>query len=202
NEFERRLEHASIFRKIRLAYALKHRIHPKGSIVYRVRNGRGWATELFYLKKGTQEPRILTVNYYNFNAKDAVDCKILAAHESTKKFGSNYMVDVNNVIAGANIKIVQKQTILGLITNVNGENRVYFANVSMGTSITSSGNIHTTHTRKYLIGSTINSVGLREILRMAGATVVDEIPEGEYRDLSPAALNKETLIDLINPQNL
>ncbi|MCP4156841.1 MAG: hypothetical protein GY757_54515, partial [bacterium] len=58
NEFERRLEHASIFRKIRLAYALKHRIHPKGSIVYRVRNGRGWATEFEWpnhLEKITQQ---------------------------------------------------------------------------------------------------------------------------------------------------
>ena len=35
---------------------------------------------------------------------------------------------------------------------------------------------------------------------MAGATVVDKIPDGEYCNLSPEMLNKETLIDLINPQ--
>jgi len=41
-----KIRKASIFRKIRLAYALQHR-HNLGSpsIVYRVRNGKGWATE-------------------------------------------------------------------------------------------------------------------------------------------------------------
>jgi hypothetical protein len=142
----------------------------------------------------------LTVNYFNFQDKDEVECKILVAYESPKKFGNNYMVDVNNIIAEANIKISKKQTILGLIVNVNGENRVYFANVSMGNSITSTGNVQSTHTRKYLIGSTLNSPNFREILRMAGATVVDKIPEGEYCNLSPDVLDKATIIDLIKPQ--
>jgi len=324
DDFAQRVEKARIFRKIRLAYALKHRIHTKGSIVYRVRNGRGWATEfewpdnlkkitqqaldivlvsiaddirenvngktfyissnihyalpatekqftghlptgsyisvpkdlivgihwtntkrridldlsvigesgkigwdadyrsndrsvlfsgdvtdapaphgaseLFYLKKGTQEPRILTVNYFNFQDKDEVECKILAAHESPKKFGNNYMVDVNKIIADANIKISKKQTILGLIVNINGENRIYFANVSVGNSITSVGNVQSTHARKYLIGSTVSSLDFRKILSMAGATVVDKIPGGEYCNLSPEVLDKATIIDLINPQ--
>ncbi|MEM7184922.1 MAG: hypothetical protein AAF518_28775, partial [Spirochaetota bacterium] len=37
------LQDASIFRKIRLAYALNHRLNATGSIVYKIRNGRGWA---------------------------------------------------------------------------------------------------------------------------------------------------------------
>ena len=127
-------------------------------------------------------------------------CKVLAAHERPDRFGSNYMVDVNNIIAEANIKISKRQTILGLVVQINGENRVYFANVSVGNSITSSGNIYSMHSRKYLIGSTVNSIGLRDILSMAGATVVDKIPGGEYCNLSPEMLDKETLIDLINPQ--
>lgn len=45
NELTARVKNAGIFRKIRLAYALNHRIQPDASIVYRVRNGRGWATE-------------------------------------------------------------------------------------------------------------------------------------------------------------
>lgn len=40
----KKLASASIFRKIRLANALAHRLNANGSIVYRVRNGRGWAT--------------------------------------------------------------------------------------------------------------------------------------------------------------
>ena len=56
------------------------------------------------------------------------------------------------------------------------------------------------HARNYLIGSTVNTINFRNILSMAGATVVDKIPVGEFFNLSPEMLNKETLIDLINPQ--
>lgn len=325
DRFIQKIEKASIFRKIRLAYALNYRLGSKSSIVYRVRNGRGWATdfnwynsfaeetqqafdivsasiaddirknvngktfyipatvhyalpatekqftghlptgswvsvpedlivgihwtntkkrridldlsiigvsgkigwdasyrskkrdilfsgdvtdapaprgasELFYIKKGLLEPKILIANYYNFQADDPVDCKIITAHEIPKRFSENYMIDVNNIVSTANIKISRRQNILGLIINVNGENRVYFANISIGNSITSSKNANSMHARNYLIGSTVNSISFREILIMAGATVINQIPDGEFLDLSPEMLNKETLIDLIKPQ--
>jgi len=319
---KKRLDKASIFRKIRLAYALKHRIHSSDSIVYRVRNGRGWATdfnwpvdlkevtqnaldvaiasiandirknvegkfiyipenihyalpatekqftghlpngssvsvpndmivgihwmntnksvdldlsvisesgkfgwdaayrskdndvlfsgditdapapggatELFYLKEGQREARILMVNYYNFDKNDEVDTKILVAHESPENFAENYMVDINNIVAAANINITKKQSVLGLITNVNNENRVYFSNVSIGNSITSTGNIQSKQARKYLIDSMVNSLDFREILMMAGAYVVDEKTDNIDFDLSPEALTKTTIIDLVN----
>jgi predicted MarR family transcription regulator len=43
--FDRKLADASIFRKIRLAYALNSRLSTGNSTVYKVRNGRGWATD-------------------------------------------------------------------------------------------------------------------------------------------------------------
>lgn len=158
------------------------------------------ASELFYIKKGLPEPKILIANYYNYQAEDPVDCKILTAHENPKRFGKNYMIDVNNMVAAANIRISRRQNILGLIINIDGENRIYFANVSIGNSITSSKNENSMHARHYLIGSTVNSISFRKILSMAGATVVNKIPEGEFLNLSPEMLNKETLIGLINPQ--
>jgi hypothetical protein len=39
------LKTATIFRKIRLAYALNFRLKPCKSIIYKVRTGRGWATD-------------------------------------------------------------------------------------------------------------------------------------------------------------
>lgn len=45
NKLDIALEKASIFRKIRLAYALNYRQSDPVSIVYRVRNGKGWATD-------------------------------------------------------------------------------------------------------------------------------------------------------------
>ena len=318
-----RVETATIFRKIRLAYALKHRLHAGDSIVYRIRNGSGWATtfewpseladitqqafiivrdaivrdvantvsgqtiyippythyalpatekqftghfptgsymtvpqdlivgihwfntdrrvdldlsvigesgkigwdaayrsedqatlfsgdvtdapaphgasELFYLKQSPQETRILAVNYYNFHKEAEVDGKILVAQEKPENFGKNYMVDISHMVATANIKITQKQTILGLITQVDGQNRVYFTNVSIGNSITSGNNEQSTYTRKYLVQRFINTIDFREILRLAGATVVEEKPEGTYHDLSPETLDKTTILNLINP---
>ena len=317
----RKLEKARVFRKIRLAYALQYRLSPSDSIVYRVRNGRGWAaefewpdnlrdiaqvaldtilnsimvnihpnvegktiyipadinyalpatekqftghfptgsyvsvpedmivgihwantnkrvdldlsvigesgkigwdvsyrskerdvlfsgdltdapgpkgaSELFYLKQGVQEAKIVMLNYYNFEGGDEVKAKILVGCESPKNFGQNYMINVGNIIASANVNITRKQNILGLIVSVNGENRFYFANVSIGASITSTLNEHSTHARKYLVSSLVNSLDFREILGMAGANVVTKKPDGKYIDLSPEALDKTTIIDLV-----
>jgi len=157
------------------------------------------ASELFYLESGQKEAKILMLNFYNF-ANDEVPAKILVAHEKIRDFDKDYMVDPNNIVATANVNINKKQNILGIICNYAGENRVYFASVSIGNSITSSRNGQSTHARRYFVSSLVNSIDLREILILAGAKVVDEKPEeGEYLDLSPEALDKTTIIDLINP---
>src|SRR3990167_6777872 len=54
-ELDKALENANIFRKIRLAYALKFRTTDADSILYRVRNGKSYAKEFnFPNKKGAQ----------------------------------------------------------------------------------------------------------------------------------------------------
>ncbi|SEH08136.1 hypothetical protein [Candidatus Venteria ishoeyi] len=317
------LNKAPIFRKIRLAYALNHRLHAGNAIVYRVRNGRGWATEfdwsdtleqttqqaldtvlaaitdelrknlenkliyipehvhyalpatekqftgnlptgtyvavpqdlivgihwvnsknrvdldlsaiglsgktgwdaayrsdkanllfsgdmtdappphgaseLFYIKKNIGEAKLLMVNYFNFNKGDEVRMKILAAREMAKKFGENYMVNPNNIVTCTELNISKKQNVIGLIVNIDDENRMYFANISIGNSITASHNPHTTYAREYLFHSMVYTLDFRTILRMAGASVLDEKPEDDgYIDLSPEALDKTTIINLIN----
>ncbi len=318
---KQRLETASVFRKIRLAHALNHRLHAGRSIVYRVRNGRGWAapltwpdrasettqqaldaslvslvedlrknvegkvlyippyidyalpatekqftgylptgsyitipddvivgihwmntskrvdldlsvigesgkigwdaayrsadrqvlfsgdmtsapapngaSELFYFKQGVQEVKLILVNYYNYTKGDTVDCTLLVAHEAPQSFGQNYMVDPAKILASASMRLSNQQNILGLIAGIDGESRVCFARTAIGTSITSSRGEHSTHARKYLVNSLMNPLDMREILKMAGATVVDEPPDGDYLDLSPTALDKTTIIDLV-----
>ena len=322
-----RLDSASIFRKIRLAYALNFRLNPNDSIVYRIRNGRGWATdfvwdsklkqetqnafysvlssivddvrknvegkvfyipanvhytlpatekqftgnmptgsyvsvpedlivgihwantekgrvdldlsllgvsgkigwdssyrtekrdilfsgdvtdaprpkgasELFYIEKGLTEPQIMMVNYYNFEPDNPADCKIMAAHEVPKTLDANYVIDTNNMIATANVNIAKKQNILGLIVSVDGENRFYFTNIILGNSITAQESPCATHAREYLVGNTVNTIHLRDILGRAGAVVVDERPKDhtEYIDLSPEKLDKSTILDIITPR--
>ena len=54
------LNKVNTFRKIRLAYALKFRTHDVDSIVYRIRNGKSYATDFEFDKKDTAK-RILNI---------------------------------------------------------------------------------------------------------------------------------------------
>lgn len=157
------------------------------------------ATELFYLKAGTDESRILNINYFNFEKGDDVECRFLAARQAPGPAGfkQNYMVDINTIVAQANIKISRKQTVLGLIVNVDGENRVYFANISMGNSITAKADKGSGHTRNYLVAHTSNPLNFNDIVELAGGRIVRERPNDDYIDLSPSALDRSTFIDMI-----
>jgi len=50
---EDELKRVNVFRKIRLAYALKFRTKDVESILYRIRNGKGYATDFSFEKKGS-----------------------------------------------------------------------------------------------------------------------------------------------------
>ena len=106
------------------------------------------------------------------------------------------MVDGSKLVATATLTVNQKQTILGLLAQVDGVQRVYLAQVSVGNSITATKKQHTTAAREYLVRTLINAIDLRDVLHLAGAIVVTEQPDGEYIDLSPARLEKGTIINL------
>jgi len=150
------------------------------------------ATELFYLKNGSRTPKILTVNYFNHTQGDEVNAKILVASENPgKQFGQNYMVDSNNIIATANVNITRKQNVLGIIDG----HCFFFANVSIGNSITSR-KMHTDMAREYFVNRFSYPINFRQILSLAGAVLVSEPGEGVL-DLSPMALNKTSLLGLL-----
>lgn len=151
------------------------------------------ASEVFYLKRGNAEAKIMLVNYYNFCDGDEVEAKILVAHEDPRGFRQNYMVNTSNILASAIVNISKRQNIIGLIVG----DKFYFTTVSIGNSITSHDNEWATLSRKYLVNSLVNSLELRSVLVAAGATVVNERPESEYIDLSPEALDKLTIMNLL-----
>jgi hypothetical protein len=315
-----KLSSASIFRKIRLAYALKYRLNSPESIVYRVRNGRGWAdgfswdeslggateealnvvlesianglkskiegvkfyvpecinytlpatekqftgnfptgshvlapeemivgihwtntenrrididlslvdvegkigwdgyyrnsdilfsgdvtdapkpkgaSELFHIQKAKKMMKVLVANYYNFDPNDPVDCKIIVANKGPKKLTQNFMVDPNDIVAQANVQISKAQNVLGLVANVDGQNKVYFSSMGVGNSISSYYNDNTEKTLNYLISSLVNSISLSDILISAGGIVESEKPVGEFIDLSPESLDKSTILNLL-----
>jgi len=55
------LDKVNTFRKIRLAYALKFRTKDVNSILYRIRNGKGYATDFYFGKSGVAKEILKTV---------------------------------------------------------------------------------------------------------------------------------------------
>jgi len=51
SKFEKELEKVNIFRKIRLAYVLRFRTKDADSILYRIRNGKSYATDFSFVEK-------------------------------------------------------------------------------------------------------------------------------------------------------
>ncbi len=171
------------------------------------------ATELFYIKKTLSEPQALLVNDFNFCKGEALSCQILVAKESPKHFGENYMVDPNHIVMRTEITMENRQNLLGLINCVDGENRVYFANINIGNSIVSSHRADTQQAQTYLMHSVTQTLMLDEMLTRAGAVVVDtpaDLPvcsepeqavpmeNREYIDLSPEQVDKTTFIALLS----
>lgn len=162
------------------------------------------ASELFYIKKGSESHKALYVNYFNFDEGVPVPTKLLVASEKAKNFGKNYMVDPNNILATANLVIDKQQNILGLITMVDGENRFYFAQTSVGRNISSGYDAHSGKTREYMANSMINAIDFKEVLESGGAKIVTKRPVAKedeepikYLDLSPESLDKTTIINLL-----
>ncbi len=155
------------------------------------------ATELFHLLKGPQESKILMLNFYNYQRNDSVEAQLLVANEKPERWDLNYMVDPNNIVLSARLHVSKKQTILGLIASRDDELRVYFSNVSVGTSITSSNDRSSEHARSFLVRSQLESFDLKEILIRAGARVTTQRTGDEDVDLSPHQLDKATILRLL-----
>jgi hypothetical protein len=154
------------------------------------------ASELFYIQKQNPANFIMIVNYYNYNREIEVPFKIMVAQEEVTNFNGNYIVDPNNVMSVVNSVINQKQKILGLLAVTPEESRFYFAESYLGGSITSSDKEYVMQGKEYLSEFYKYAISLNEILKMAGAILVDE-KEGCDIDLSPEAIDKNSIINLL-----
>jgi hypothetical protein len=156
------------------------------------------ASEFFYIKNVVDEAKTLYANYFNYR-KSGVVCKLIIASEPVINFNRDYMVNVNNIIATANINLTRKQNLLGVIMKVDGENRFYFSNTSIGDSITTRTNEISARVNNFMEDSCQNIIEFSDVLKRTGAIIVSEKPkEGEYIDLSPEALDKTTFIKLLS----
>ena len=164
-------------------------------------SGKNGASESFLVKKGLEESKLIRVNDFTSYAspETPLKCKLFVGQEDSKvNLRNNYMVDPNKIIATANYELTKRDVILGLMVNVGDMNRFYFNEVSTGNKITSSCSDEANKARTYLIRSCQESISLNDILAQAGAVVVSEVPEeGEYTDLSPKNLTKDSIIGLL-----
>ena len=173
------------------------------------------ATELFYVNKNNKEKAyLLTLNMYTANSKD-VPFEFVIAKADKKQFGKNYVVDPNNILEQLDMTIEKdnRQKVVGLIT-IGDKIRFYFNDFSAGASQCSSSNDDIMlGAFNYLKKYSECQMKLKPLLIQAGAIMTDSptvtkttvTPEGitteEFPvdiDLSPNAITKETIIDLLS----
>ena len=159
------------------------------------------ATELFYVQKQVKNSFILFCNYYNYREDTKVPFKIVVAREKIKDFGQNYMMNPNNLVTVVQSKMSTKQKILGILITTTGESRFYFAETSIGKTITSSNKEYNEQARRYLINFYENSIELKDVLKQAGAEIygtIDILSKSDCDiDLSPENLEKDTILNLL-----
>ena len=154
------------------------------------------ASELYHVK-GAKDPYMVMLNYFNYSAVRPVPSTVMVSNEAPTTL-KNHTIDQNKIVAKASVTISKKQTLLGLVKTVGEQTRFYFSNVGVGGAISSSENEVTAHSRRYLNDRlTSTTLDLSEVLRLAGATVVNARPDSEFVDLSPEQLSQSRLLNLL-----
>lgn len=158
------------------------------------------ATELFYVANKAKGAYLLMVNFFNFGYSECaneVPFKIIVASEKPKNFGRGYMVDPNNVVTVCKSVITEKQKVLGLLVVDDNACKFYFAESAIGNSITSYGAEYVEHSRRYMVSSFENAVSLEDVLKKAGAKIVNTKPEKCDIDLSPEGIQRDSILNLL-----
>jgi hypothetical protein len=155
------------------------------------------ATELFYINSNSNINGIMYVNYYNFREKVEVPFKVVVASAKLSQIEKNYMINPNNLISSDSTKINTQQKILGLLVTNAKECKFYYVESSLGKSITSKISPMTTKARQFLFDFYFGTITLNEVLEKAGAIMVESNEKCDL-DLSPEALEKDTIIKLIS----
>lgn len=152
------------------------------------------ATETFYFGNVTSL-YVMNLNYFNFSDNCPVNAKLFISSHEVSSMSNNYTVNPNFIVSQANIRVDKKQSTLGLVF----DNAFYFYEMSASDRISSRLNDVTKHSIQYLLDNLTHRPRLSDLLISAGAVIVNKRPEeGEYVDLSPENLDKNTIIGLFN----
>jgi len=155
------------------------------------------ATEVFHVGGTARGSWLMNLNYYNFNSSTPVPFKILVSQDSRESVEKNYTVDPNKIVALSNSVIDVKQKTLGIIVATEESTRFYFSETEFQKNISARHTNAAEQARKFLLNYFTDSIILNDVLEAAGATIVDE-PGEDVIDLSPEAIDKTTILDLLS----
>jgi hypothetical protein len=189
-------------REGKIGWDSRHR-DSRGSVLFSgditdARGKRG-ATEAFYIQTQRKNALILFCNFYNFREGLDVPIQIFVAREENPNMNKNYMINPNNLVMSVASNVNQKSKILGLVVVDAQGSKFYFAESYVGASITSRSSDFVSRSRDYLFDFYENTIMLKDILEKAGAIFVEDKDECDI-DLSPEALEKDTILNLLIKQ--
>jgi len=154
------------------------------------------ASELFYIGRQARGVFIMFVNYFNFDARVEVPCKILVAHEKPVDPATHYTIDPNNIVALSSTTMHVKQKNLGIIVADETGCKFYFAESDLGNFRSARGGGYVEQARKYLLNLYTDSIVLNDVLVAAGAELVGAASEADI-DLSPESIDKTSILNLL-----
>lgn len=155
-------------------------------------DAKNGASELFYLKNNNGlKDLLLHLNYYNYDENVPVLSKFIIAQEQPEKFGSNYMVNPNNILVSENINIENEGYVMGVLD----DSQFYLYGSSLGSNVTSDSD-HSEMNRQALINRCKGTLTLNYLLNESSVKIIDKYEEGCI-DLSPHNLDKNSILELI-----
>lgn len=154
------------------------------------------ASELFHVGGTARGSWLMNLNYYNFNDDVDVPFKILVGQESRENIEKNHTIDPNKIVALSNSVMDVKQKTLGLIVADENSTKFYFAEAEFQKGISARHTAAAEQARKYLLNYYTDSIILNDVLKLAGATIVEEPQDGAL-DLSFESVDKTTILWLL-----
>lgn len=163
-----------------------------------VTNAPEGATELFYVGKNYGTGAFL-INLNNFTGRDTVPFEFVIAKANNKQsdFKNNYVIDPNNIVLTLPMEVDARdsQKVIGFI-KIADNIRFYLSDYSNGTTRSSRMDEVQELSFDYLNAYSNTQLKLNDILREAGANVIIK-KEDDAIDLSPEAITKDSLIELL-----
>jgi len=150
------------------------------------------AVEYLYSSSDKIVDTIVMSNIYR--GRDDAEYSLIVG-ECPKK-DNNYMMNPNKTIAHIKSKSVEKQTVLGVVYNIDNKQCYSMVNVGAGASRVSGYGEHSELARDVFINKWKNCLTLRDALQKLGVKLVDKT-ECDV-DLSLDVVTKETFIDLFS----